>query len=554
MTLQLARVWSLWARYGHWLWLIAVVTVVSGGVSYAVSRSIPPEYRAIATLLVNQVQGSGGGASYTDIMTSERLARTYGELMRKRPVLEKTITELQLATTNEQLARTIEVRPVRDTQLVTVSVENRDPRLAADIANTVVRTFIAQVVDEQLGQTTSTKQVLQQQIVEMERQIRGATDGMERERRTGGEQSASRIAVLQSDLGQYQATFAQLLRSQQEMTLSETRAMNAVRLAEAAIEPALPVRPQVGLNTIVAAIVGLILAAGFVVLVEYIDDTVRTPEAVESATGLHTLGAVALVPETDSIPGSDRLRLVADTETKSPVAESFRILRTNVEFAQVDRACRKLMITSPSQGEGKSTIAVNFAAVVAQTGKRVLLVDCDLRRPSLHRTFRWENQQGLTNLLVRGNVDWHAVTRQSAIPNLSVILSGPVPPNPSELLGSSRFASVIDELASEFDLVILDTPPTIAVSDPMVMAPVADGVIVVVDAGRTSADLLRRTRDSLQRAGANVLGVVLNKLTERSGAYYYRYYYAYYGEDQHGAKKSRRRRPRILRALGIGGR
>lgn len=528
--LEVRRYWDVARR---WLWLAVLGTLVAAGVSYGVSKSLTPVYRAQATLLVNQAQSTQSAvATYNDVLTSERLARTYGELMKKRPVLEQVISDLKLTASYSTLAGVVTVQPVRDTQLVTLSVENTDPQLAADVANAIANTFIAQVVQDQLGQTTASKEILQRQISDLERQIKSTGDAIEQQRRTAGDQPNTRLSLLQGDLAQYQQTYAQLLRSQQDMALAEAKAANNVKLAEPAVRPEKPVRPNVLLNTLIAAAVGLVLTLGVAFLLEYLDDAVKTPELAEAATGLHTLAAVALAggartKKNDAKAGSERILFAQ--EQHSPIAEAFRGLRTNIEFALVDGAARTLMVTSPNPGEGKSTITVNLAIVIAQTGKRVLLIDADLRRPTLHRTFSIGNHQGLTNLLARTDTAIDEVVRTSPFPNLSVMTSGPIPPNPSELLGSNRMEALLAKLSEQFDLVLVDTPPVLAVTDPVVVAPKTDGVVVVVDSAKTSLDALRRTREALGRANANILGIVLNKLTTKSGSYYYYYYRSYYG-------------------------
>lgn len=524
-----------WDAVRRWLWLVAVATLVAAVGAWALSRTLTPIYRATATLLINQAQNNSGISNINDIMTSERLARTYGELMKKRPVIDQVIEDLQLRGSYEQVAAMVDVRPVRDTQLLTLTVDSADPQLAADIANTVARVFIARIAQEQLGQTSATKEVLQRQLIDLERQIKSTSESMEQLRRS--EPTSSRLSLMQSDLGQAQATYAQLLRSQQDMALAEAKALNTVRLAQQAVQPLAPFRPNVFRYVLIAAMGAFVLAIGVAFGIEYLDDAVKTPELVEQASGLHTLGAVTLAGQTGRSERGDQKeageRLLVLGSANSPVSESFRILRTNVEFAQVDKVCRTLLVTSPNPGEGKSTVALNLATVIAQGGRRVLIVDADLRRPTLHRTFGVENRDGLTSLLVRDAHPLEEVVRPSPLPNLSLMTSGPIPPNPSELLGSARMSQLLERLLEQFDLVVLDTPPVLAVTDPIVLAARADGVVVVVDSRSTSTDALKRTSGALARASANVLGVVLNKLTARSGGYYY--YRSYYGDDQRGS-------------------
>jgi non-specific protein-tyrosine kinase len=516
-----------WSMLRRWLWLLLLGTLLSAAIGFGVSRTLTPMYQATVTMLVNQAQETTGLTSYNDIQTSERLARTYAELIKKRPVVEQVIADLHLPTTYERLVKQIDVRQVRDTQLITVVVEDASPQSAADIANALATTFMTRLAEEQAGQTTPTKRVMARQIADLEGQIKATSEAIEGARDPSGAASG-RIAVLQSELSQQQAAYAQMLRSQHELAVAESKAASAVRLAEPAVVPDRPVRPNVLQRTLIAAVVGTALCAGLAFLLEYLDDVARTPELVERAAGLHTLGALTLLRAGAGRTrwgrrsrASTPARVLVAHEAHSPHAEAFRILRTNVEFAQVDRPCRTLVVTSANPCEGKSTVAVNLAVAMAQAGKRVLLVDADLRRPAVHQTLGLGNEAGLTNLLVQGGEPIDLVQATSLPGFLLVLTSGPIPPNPAELLGSARMAELLVRLADMVDHVILDTPPVLAVADPVVLAGRTDGAILVVDANHTSTHALKRAREALDRAGTNILGVALNKLSGQSSGYYY---------------------------------
>jgi capsular exopolysaccharide synthesis family protein len=224
--------------------------------------------------------------------------------------------------------------------------------------------------------------------------------------------------------------------------------------------------------------------------------------------------------------------LVAEIAPKSPAAEAYRTLRANIQFAGLDLPVRTLVVTSASAGEGKSTTAANFAVVTAQAGSRVCLIDADLRRPTLHETFNLKNNRGLTAALVDGG-SLVEVAQRTRIPNLSVVSSGPRPPNPSELLSSKRMREVLTASHKDFDLVLCDSPPVIPVSDAVALAAQCDGVILVVRAGDVPAAALRRAAEHIQKVKGRILGVLLNEVNLREGyhADYYRYYRAYYGPD-----------------------
>jgi capsular exopolysaccharide synthesis family protein len=205
--------------------------------------------------------------------------------------------------------------------------------------------------------------------------------------------------------------------------------------------------------------------------------------------------------------------------SRSPVAEAFRVLRTNLQFAGVDKKLKVILVTSTSPDEGKSTVAQYLAQTISQAGKKVLVLDADLINPTLHRCFGIPNQRGLSNLIV-GDADSSAFTRVNDYPNLSVITSGPIPPNSSELLGSIQMKHLMDLLREDYDLVIMDTPPILPVTDAVVASSLADGVILVVQAGTTRGADVRHAQEVLETAHANVLGVVLNRAHLRARHYY----------------------------------
>ncbi|RJO61499.1 MAG: polysaccharide biosynthesis tyrosine autokinase [Dehalococcoidia bacterium] len=221
--------------------------------------------------------------------------------------------------------------------------------------------------------------------------------------------------------------------------------------------------------------------------------------------------------------------LYAFTQPKSPVAESFRALRTNITFAALERPCRTLLVASVGPGDGKSTVTANLGVVTAQAGSRVLIIDCDLRKPVLHRYFEVDNHHGLTNLLAQ-DLELPDVVCSTGVENLWVLTSGPVPPNPSELLGSQKMKSLLGEIAGQYDRVLIEAPPVVAVTDAAVLAPVVDGVVLVVKSGSTRIDMARDAKAQLEKASARIIGVILNEV--KMNGEDSRYYYYYEGKDR----------------------
>jgi capsular exopolysaccharide synthesis family protein len=267
-------------------------------------------------------------------------------------------------------------------------------------------------------------------------------------------------------------------------------------------------------------VIGFALAAAAAYLLEYLDDTMKNPEDVEKALGLTTLGAAPIMKLED---GNE---LVVVTQSQSPISEAYRVLRTNLQFAAVGHPLDTLMVTSPGPGEGKSITAANLAAALAQGGRRVILVDGDLHRPRQHRVFGLRNNTGVTTALITnlsGNLD--DILQETGVPGLRVLTSGPLPPNAAELLGSTRMRELLADLHTRADIVVVDSPPVTALSDAAVLATQTDGVLLVLDAGKTRRELAKRATEALERVHARVIGVLLNRMPARGAGYYYYYRY-----------------------------
>jgi protein-tyrosine kinase len=215
--------------------------------------------------------------------------------------------------------------------------------------------------------------------------------------------------------------------------------------------------------------------------------------------------------------------LITQLDSKSPIAEAFRTLRTNIQFTSIDHEIRSIMITSTGPSEGKSTISSNLSVVMAQSGKKTLLVDTDLRKPTVHHTFRLLNREGLTNVLA-GQGSLEKMVIQTEIDQLDILTSGPIPPNPAELLGSKSMSKFMEEASTQYDMVIFDTPPLIAVADAQILASQVDGVLLVLNSGKTNRDMAVKAKSLLNNVKANILGCVINNRKIQGDNYYYYYY------------------------------
>jgi capsular exopolysaccharide synthesis family protein len=341
---------------------------------------------------------------------------------------------------------------------------------------------------------------------------------------------------LRDQLVQYRNSYSALLNSYSNIGLAEANSGATVTVISPATKPTVPIRPQPVRNTLLAAAVGAMAGAGLALLIEYLDDRVKTPEDLQMA-GLTVVGAVQRV----SAHGrSGAPQVFAISQSRSLAAESYRTLRTNLQFSSLDRPLRSLVVTSAVATEGKTTTAANLSVVMAQAGKQVVLVDADLRRPSAHRLFGLSNRTGLTIALVKEPSALNGYLQETEVENLRVLSAGPVPPNPQELLGSQRMEELLHKLEETADVVILDTPPTLVVADANVLAARADGVLLIVNTASTRRAAVQRAVDGLRQVGANLLGGVLNMVdtgSRRSSYYYHSYYSHYYGDRKRNGRR-----------------
>jgi len=522
-----------WQTFLRWWWLIVACTVLAAGSAYVISSRMTPVYSATATLLVQQAPATSV-ADYTALLTSERLASTYAEMLTARPVLEETQRRLGLSS----LPDSVSVSVVRDTQLLSLNAESTDPELAAMIANTVAEVFVDQNRQLQEERYAASLSNIEKQLQELPVKIEETQRELLALGSANDSESLAERARLETALTSYRNTYSALLGSYEQMRLSAIQSSNTLTIFDPASAPVAPVRPNKLQNTVLAGVVGALLALGVVFLIEYLDDTLKNSEDVSRVLGLSTLGAIGQL-------GKESDELITAHHPLASVSEDFRVLRTNLRFAGVDKALRTILVTSPAPSEGKTVTAANLAVVLAQSGLRVALVDADLRRPRQHHLFNIPSgAEGVTESLVEGKTDGR-ITQPLADFDLRLLPAGALPPNPVEMVGSQRMRQLLEGLASEADVVVVDSPPVLSMADAAVLAQAVDGVLLAVEANKTRRGAAQDAVLSLQQIGANVLGVVLTQVPQRNSRYYY-YYREYYDAD--GEKKRVRGKRRRSRA------
>jgi len=338
----------------------------------------------------------------------------------------------------------------------------------------------------------------------------------------------------------YSSLYKLVLKRQKEATLAAHQETNNIYKLDSAVEPIFPVYPRVKLNILLAAVIGLLGGIGLAFFLEYLDNTIKTQEDVERYLQIPFLGIVPSIKLDPNREDSDMLAMrdhYLVSHPKSSVAECCRTVRTNLLFMSPENPARRLLITSASPQEGKSTVVINLGITMAQSGSKVLLLDTDMRRPRLHKAFGIQRGTGLTTAIL-GEAEMQEVIRSSDVPGLDIVPCGPIPPNPTELFHTERFGSIIKELSQTYDRVLFDSPPVAMVADPLILSSMIDGVVLVIKGASTSRDMIRRALKQLKDVNARILGAVINDLDLESreyGYYYYRQYGYYYGEKERDA-------------------
>jgi polysaccharide biosynthesis transport protein len=493
-----------------WRWLVALATLVAVGVSAWADSRAPRVYKATTTLMVGQVLQTANPQPQ-DFTSGQQLAQTYVQLARRRPVLEATINALALDARWEDLVDQVSAAPVPGTQFIQISAADTDPARASILADEVGHQLILQSPTPLEREREAQRQFVNQQLEGLQANIHDAEGQIsELEKRLAAETSArgiqdiqKQIEVVQGKITAWQSNYAGLLEP------SKGGRINYMSVVEPATIPTVPVSPQTLLNILLAAAIGAVLAVGAAFLLEYADDSLKTDEDVQRAVSLPTLGTIARIQHIRDASG----HLVTMRHPLSPITEAYRVLRTNVQFTSLGKPSTRLLITSSGAGEGKTTTACNLGIAMAQAGKRVILCDGDLRRPSVHRFFGLSNRVGLTSLLLDDDLPLEAALFDTPVAGLKLMPSGPLPPNPGELLGSKPMQRRLAQLDEFADVVVFDSPSVGAVADASILGSVCSGVILVVAAGRTRRDVVQRAKAALDHVGLKVFGVVLNKRT-----------------------------------------
>ena len=408
------------------------------------------------------------------------------------------------------------------------------------------------VVDKVAGMAIANARAEYETALDTENRLARAFDG---QKKLADQMSEAGIHynILKREAETNKELYDGLLQRMKEAGVAAGLKSSNIRIVDRAETPKLPHAPNIPRTLALALLLGGMGGVGLAFFLDYLDNSLKTPEEIEERVGLPSLG---LIPSLQSARGGyGRLRkgrrsealaaqgveLAALTAGSSLIAEAYRGVRTALLLSTPGTPPKIIMVTSSKAGEGKMTTTCNIALSLAQTGKKVLVVDCDMRRPRIHKIFNTQGSSGLSEYLT-GQVDLVDVVEESQVPGLFVVHAGTTPPNPGELLGSQRMQDALEGAADTFDFIFLDTPPLMSVTDPLIVAPLSDGVILVSKGGENPPEILRRARKNLEMVHARILGVVCNSVDLRATAYshYYHQYYDYhsYVNDNPSAKAS----------------
>jgi non-specific protein-tyrosine kinase len=525
----------------RWWWLFILAALVAGAIGYYYSLQLTPIYQATTTMMINEAPTSTRSADLTSITTSERLARTYAKMITTRPMIEKVIQRLGVVIPPDQVAGMVNVIQVSNSQLLTITVQGPDGNFSAAVANALVVVFSEQLQEQQSTRYAASKKSLEDRVAEVEKQITDLQDQVSVQRsiveRKQLAAEANNTVVLSTDadvaeldrmesrLDQFESIRTNLVLSYEQVRLAEAQSYSNVVQIEPAEVPASPISPEIMQNTLMAALIGLMLSGGGVFVYDLLDDTIKSPDEVRRQTRLNILGTIANFDEPDDG------QLITEAQPRSPVTEAFRSLRTNLQYASISTPLRTLLVTSPAPADGKTTVVSNLSMVMAHSGRKVTVMDADMHRPRVHLAFKQNLTPGLSSLFIRPDIHLNGSLQSTSSDRLKTITAGELPPNPSELLGSNKMREILNAIQETADLVIVDSPPVLSVTDAVVLAPIVDGVVLVVRPGVTRMNALKYAVEQLRYVGANLLGVVINRVNDRSaryGYYYKSYYYKQY--------------------------
>ena len=511
--MDLKNYFSVFQRWG---WIVLLCTVLAGVTSYLYSSRIPPVYQSRARYLIGPALDNPN-VTRNDLSASIQIGQTYDSLVNSRPILQDVIDRLQLDVSPDDLSGLVNGTWIETTQILTIRANANDPNLAADIANAIGDALIERSPNGSTSQQTARRQAANAQLAQLQESARAAQveiDQLANQIQATTDATAQRGLIVRLD-----ARRAQLAATQRAYTdlfgQLQTSDVNKIALVEPAVADEIPIAPDIQRNVLTALIAGLVLGLAAMMLLEYFTDVIHTPEMLRNVTNLPYLGGL---PRHKKQRGAKGKQLVTVASPETLAAESFRILRTNLQLAGSDRQLSSLLITSPSRGDGKSDIAANLAVAFARAGKRVILIDANLRRPQIAALFNISDHNGLAGLLDSTSIP--ELVPVPAVAGLSILPAGGSAVNSSEILGSQQMYELIQGYKWQADMILIDSPP-LWYSDALALAPQVDGVMLVVSKDMTGRENTINAVESLRLVSARLIGTVLNRVKSGPAYQYY---------------------------------
>jgi|GEM_PF-2206950 len=507
----------------RWGWIMILCTVLASAASYWFSSRQPRVYEAVSRYLVGSAVDSPTVNS-NDLRASSQAGQTYAALAETRPLLQVVIDKLNLKDARgnpmnpSALAPNVTAGWLDTSQTLTIRVHASNPEVAANVANAVGETLIARSPGGPASLQTTRRQAALTAIAKIQETIRATEaeiDQLTNQIQQTTDQVSQRALIVRLDQRRAQLATAQRSLTDQ-YTIVQNSGANQIAVMEQAVPNPTPIAPEVVRNVLAALIAGLVLGLAAMLLFEYFTDVIYTPEELRKATGLTYLGGIA---RHKRLRGGDLAQIVVHARPETLAAESYRMLRTNLQMAGSELQLPSLLITSAARGDGKTEVATNLAVSLAQSGKTVILVDGNLRRPRISALFGLSEDKGLSNLLDQRTQLIDAVPID-AVPGLSVLPAGLPVPNSSDILGSQRMQRLIEDLKAQADIVIIDSPPLLY-SDALALALRVDGVLLVGNSGTTGRESMINAVENLRLVGAHLIGTVLNRV---KGGPSYAYY------------------------------
>lgn len=513
-------------RVRKWIIITAVLVVTSTAVG--VSMLMPNVYEGEAKVLIT-AQDAGStllGASLSDLTNNpDRGLQTQVQMMQLRPLAERVIRELGLTEAPDKLLARVTVSGVGQTNIVTIKASDGSPHRAAKIAQAMAVAYVDRSRELKRASITTAADQVQARLDEAKQEI------LDLGSRFKGSSDSTNSHALQAELTIATNLYATLAEKYETLKINEQLEVGSGGVVEPATVNDEPVSPKPLRNGALGLAVGLVFGLGMAFLAEYMDNTIKSTDEVEALYGAPVLGNVP----TEQLDKDEKRRLTIVEKPGSRAAEAYRGLRNGIDYVNFEHDIKTLLVTSAAPAEGKSTVSANLAAALAMAGSKVVLLNCDFRRPTTDQFFHVDNQVGLSDVLA-GRVTLAGALQDSGDKNLAVLAPGKMPPNPSELLGSRTMTDLIAELKEAHDWVIVDSPPLLAVADAAATARWADGVLVVTRAGVSTHQAADHAHDVLEKVGARVVGIVVWGLGDAQGSsssygnYYYGGYYASYAD------------------------